>query len=230
MGSSRPQVPRSEIERAQRYASALQSFLCGCTTSSVDSQSRATLVEIRQALARARACIDEILAANAPVEGSAPPAPEPEASPPSRTPAPGSRSAQPPPSESPTAEGAIAQGPAGQRVDVVRPPEGQKTGGTRRAGAGLVLKDSETEPCFQEFQGRRELSPDTVAKLDAFASEQQLEMTEQERRRFLQKVQRWIETTPEGQVLTIRVSDLHGALKPYPQYRPDPDHKPAPGG
>jgi hypothetical protein len=93
-----------------------------------------------------------------------------------------------------------------------------------------MLKDTEAEPCLQEFQGRRELAPDTVAKLDAFAEENELEMTEHERRRFLQNVQRWIETTPEGQVLTIRVSRLHGAPKPYPQYRPDPSHKAAPGG
>ena len=208
----------AELERARRYAEALRSFLCGCAGWSIDDSSRPLLAQVDGALEAARRCIAETLAANPVVEEPVPPPipdPAPTADAKPARPATAESSAQPVATAGSVVTSAVGGAPP------ARP---------RSAGAALVLKDTEMEPCLQEFQGRRELTPEAIAKVDSFAADQALEMTEHERRRFLQSVQRWIESTPDGQVLAIRVSELHGAPKPYPQYRPDPNHKSAPGG
>lgn len=89
-------------------------------------------------------------------------------------------------------------------------------------GAQLVLEDTDERPLLQEFKGVRELTPIAEELLDGFLADNKIEMALNERRRLNDKVLRWLESTPDGQLLVLKISGIHGRPEPYSSYRPKP--------
>jgi len=85
--------------------------------------------------------------------------------------------------------------------------------------ARLVLEDTAELPLLQEFQGIVELTPEAGETLDGFLADHKIEYSTYEQRRLQDKVLRWIESTPEGQVLVLKISGIHGRPEPYSSYR-----------
>ncbi len=83
----------------------------------------------------------------------------------------------------------------------------------------LVLKNTTERPLLQEFQGRVELTFEAKERLQAFLVEARAEMAESDQRRFEEKVLRWIEGTPDGQILILKSGAMDGPFKLYPIYR-----------
>ncbi|MCP4898125.1 MAG: hypothetical protein GY906_14225 [bacterium] len=83
----------------------------------------------------------------------------------------------------------------------------------------LVLENTVENPLLQEFKGRVEMTGETHDTLNAFLVEAKAEMKENDQRRFEEKVVRWIEGTPEGQVLILKSGAFDGPYKLYPLYR-----------
>ncbi len=88
--------------------------------------------------------------------------------------------------------------------------------------AQLVLEDTSEMPLLQVFQGVTELTPEALEQVDAFLTKQAIELESRERRKLHEKVLRWVQATPEGQVLVIKLSGLSGRAEVYSSYRPKP--------
>jgi hypothetical protein len=86
--------------------------------------------------------------------------------------------------------------------------------------ARLVLEDTDSTPLIQEFKGVAELTPEAKGILQEFVSEHELDLGVFEKRRLQDRVLRWIESTPEGQVLVLKISGLHGRAEVYSSYQP----------
>lgn len=86
--------------------------------------------------------------------------------------------------------------------------------------ARLVLEDTVEVPLLQEFRGVVELTQEAKSLLDEFLAEHEIDLGPYEKRHLQDKVLRWIESTPEGQVLVFKISGLHGRPEPYASYRP----------
>jgi hypothetical protein len=67
-----------------------------------------------------------------------------------------------------------------------------------------------------------------VKKLDDFFDEQGLELNSHERRRLYEKVQRWIESTPNKRVLVLRMSGLSGKPDVVSSFQPKEEEDEAP--
>lgn len=119
---------------------------------------------------------------------------QPETSPPEHTPA-------PPPM--PT----VPSGP---------PPVAVPTGPSSR----LILEDTTEQPLLQEFQGNVELTQDAEKRLQGFLGSNDIELNSYELRKLEEKVRRWVEATPDGQSLVLKIGGLHGKREPYPSYVP----------
>jgi len=89
--------------------------------------------------------------------------------------------------------------------------------------ARLVLDHTWQKSLLQKRGGMMELTPETVKKLDTFFSEQGFEFNSHERRRLYEKVQRWIEATPNKRVLVLRVSGLSGKPDILSSFQPKED-------
>jgi hypothetical protein len=85
--------------------------------------------------------------------------------------------------------------------------------------ARLMLDDAMATPLLQVFQGVTELTPEAMSKVDAFFTENGVALEGPERRRLHDKILRWIQSTPEGQVLVVRLSGLSGKIEAYSSYR-----------
>ena len=85
--------------------------------------------------------------------------------------------------------------------------------------ARLVLEHTESTPLLQEFKGVAELTPGAKAILQEFMAEHELDLGVFEKRRLQDRVLRWIESTPEGQVLVLKISGLHGRAEVYSSYQ-----------
>lgn len=86
--------------------------------------------------------------------------------------------------------------------------------------ARLILDHTRQKPLLQKFKGMLGLTPKTRDLLDAFIKEQGMELNSHEIRRLREKVQRWIELTPNGRVLVLRVSGLFGKPDVYSSFQP----------
>ncbi len=75
-------------------------------------------------------------------------------------------------------------------------------------------------PLLQEFKGVRELTVLTKEKLHSFLAKQGIEFGKNETRHLHDKVLRWIEGTPTGRVLVIKISGLYGKPEAYSSYQP----------
>ena len=95
--------------------------------------------------------------------------------------------------------------------------------------ARLILDHTEELPLLQHFQGVSELTVEGKEQLDSFLAEQGVELGEYETHRIHDKVLRWIEAAPTGNVLVIKISGLFGKPEAYSSYEPrgkptpDPD-------
>jgi hypothetical protein len=115
--------------------------------------------------------------------------------------------APPPPAPPPTAEdlmGEIDRNPVAE-VD---------------PAARLVLEVTPTMPLLQTFKGVTELTVEARKALDDFLASQSVEIEKFERRRLQDKLLRWIEGIPEGQVLVVKLSGLTGKPQAYSSYKP----------
>lgn len=85
--------------------------------------------------------------------------------------------------------------------------------------ARLVLEHTDATPLLQEFKGVAELTPKAKEILQQFVDEHELDLGPFEKRRLQDRVLRWIESTPEGQVLVLKISGLHGRAEVYSSYQ-----------
>ncbi len=85
-------------------------------------------------------------------------------------------------------------------------------------GAVLVLSDTEQNPLLQTFQGMVELTPAAKEAIGDFVQRAGIVYNAYQLDRFQRKVLQWIEATPPGQVLVIKVGGLRGRREPYPSY------------
>jgi len=86
--------------------------------------------------------------------------------------------------------------------------------------ARLILENTDLRPLLQEFKGVRELTVLTKEQLQSFLAKQGIEFGKNETRRLHDKVLRWIEGTPAGRVLVIKISGLYGKPEAYSSYQP----------
>ena len=86
--------------------------------------------------------------------------------------------------------------------------------------ARLVLEDTVQTPLLQVFRGVTELTPQAKKAVEEFFAKQGIELEGNDRRRLHDKVLRWIQSTPEGHVLVIKLSGLSGRAEAYSNYRP----------
>ena len=86
--------------------------------------------------------------------------------------------------------------------------------------ARLILEHTEVRPLFHSFQGVAELTVEAKEQLDSFLAEQGVELAEYETHRIHDKVLRWIEAAPTGNVLVIKISGLFGKPEAYSSYQP----------
>ncbi len=84
----------------------------------------------------------------------------------------------------------------------------------------LVLEDSDAEPLLQEFKGTVELTETARGLLGGFLAGYGVELSSSSRRQLDHKVLRWLESTPDGHVLVLKMTTLHGYFEPYPVYEP----------
>jgi hypothetical protein len=89
--------------------------------------------------------------------------------------------------------------------------------------ARLVLDHTWQKSLLQKRGNMMELTPETVKKLDTFFSEQGFVLNSHEKRRLYEKVQRWIEATPNKRVLVLRVSGLSGKPDVLSSFQPKED-------
>ena len=88
------------------------------------------------------------------------------------------------------------------------------------ADARLILEKTDLRPLLQEFKGVKELTVVTKEQLHSFLAKQGIEFGKNETRRLHDKVLRWIEGTPAGRVLVIKISGLYGKPEAYSSYQP----------
>jgi len=85
-------------------------------------------------------------------------------------------------------------------------------------GSRLVLEDTEETPLLQTFKGNVELTHGAQEAIRSFLATNAIELNSYETRKLEHKIQRWIEATPEGQSLVLKIGWLSGSREPYPSY------------
>jgi len=88
------------------------------------------------------------------------------------------------------------------------------------ANARLILDHTWQKSLLQKRDGILRLTPKTAKMLDTFFADQSFELNSHERRRLYEKIQRWIESTPNGRVLVLRVSGLSGKPDVLSSFQP----------
>jgi hypothetical protein len=103
-----------------------------------------------------------------------------------------------------------------------RPTSAPGNGIPRGPTPKLILDAEQEPPLLDEIGDSYELSAAAREMLDDFLTEASLELNSRERHQLERKVERWLMTTPEGQQLVLKITDLHGTAAPYPTYRSRP--------
>lgn len=132
--------------------------------------------------------------------------------------------AAPPPPPAAPGDGAPAQASVPAEGDPATPappppadaPQPIPVRSTRR----LLLADLDERPLLQQFQGSIELTDAARELLTEFLEEHEISLGGYQRHKLDDAVQRWIEATPDGQVLVLKIGGLRGRLEPYPSYVP----------
>jgi hypothetical protein len=86
--------------------------------------------------------------------------------------------------------------------------------------ARLILEDHELKPLTQTFQGVTELTGTAKETLEEFLAKQNIKIDGHDLRRLHDKMLKWIEGIPLGQVLVIKLSGLTGKPNVYSSYQP----------
>jgi hypothetical protein len=86
--------------------------------------------------------------------------------------------------------------------------------------ARLVLEDHELRPLLQTFKGVTELTVGAKETLEKFLAKQNVTIEGHDLRRLHDKMLKWIEGIPLGQVLVIKLSGLTGKPNVYSSYQP----------
>lgn len=86
--------------------------------------------------------------------------------------------------------------------------------------ARLVFEDHRLKPLTQTFKGVTELTIGAKKTLEDFLAEQSVELDTHDLRRLHDKLLKWIEGTPLGQVLVVKLSGLSGKPQAYSSYQP----------
>jgi hypothetical protein len=86
--------------------------------------------------------------------------------------------------------------------------------------ARLILEDHQLKPLVQTFQGVNELTAGAKETLEDFLAKQDIKIEGQDLRRLHDKMLKWIEGIPLGQVLVIKLSGLTGKPNVYSSYQP----------
>ena len=86
--------------------------------------------------------------------------------------------------------------------------------------ARLILEDHELKPLTQTFKGVTELTVGAKEMLDGFLTKQGVKIEGHDLRRLHDKMLKWIEGIPLGQVLVIKLSGLTGKPNVYSSYQP----------
>lgn len=86
--------------------------------------------------------------------------------------------------------------------------------------ARLILEVNKLNPLAQKFQGVTELTIETKETLDEFLAMQNIQIEGRDLRRLHDKMLKWIEGIPHGQVLVVKVSGLSGKPNIYSSYQP----------
>ena len=82
----------------------------------------------------------------------------------------------------------------------------------------LVLDNTEENPLVQEFREITELTPLCEKMADDFLDAWKIELSYYNRKKFLERLLRWISSAPEGQVLVIKMKTAEEPYTPYPSY------------
>jgi len=82
----------------------------------------------------------------------------------------------------------------------------------------LVLDDTEDRPMVQTFRGITELTPECKKVVDEFLATWSIQYDDIKRRKLRERLVRWIDSAPHGQVLVIKVRTLSEPFEPYPSY------------
>jgi len=88
------------------------------------------------------------------------------------------------------------------------------------SNARLILEDHELKPLTQTFQGVTELTVGAKETLEEFLAKQNITIEGHDLRRLHDKMLKWIEGVPLGQVLVIKLSGLTGKPNVYSSYQP----------
>jgi len=117
---------------------------------------------------------------------------------------------------------ATANVPEIEASDEPAPPTGSDLGPVADVdrAARLILEDTKERPLLQKFQGVVELTVEAKEQLDGFLTQQGVELGKYETHRIHDKVLRWIEGTPGGNVLVIKITGLFGKPEAYSRYQP----------
>ncbi len=86
--------------------------------------------------------------------------------------------------------------------------------------ARLILEDHELKPLLQTFKGVTELTVGAKETLEKFLAKQNVKIEGHDLRRLHDKMLKWIEGIPLGQVLVIKLSGLTGKPNVYSSYQP----------
>jgi len=89
----------------------------------------------------------------------------------------------------------------------------------------LVLEHTFQEPLLRGVEGKYELTQRAIEQIDTFFAGADIAHDTGERRRYYRKIARWLEATPDGMVLAIRIGGLSGRPEPYPKYQQRPKSK-----
>jgi len=102
------------------------------------------------------------------------------------------------------------------------PIPGPARTGPRGPTPKLVLDPENDPPLLDERADTFELSSTANQMIDEFLNDASIEMNSHDRHQLERKVERWLMTTPDGQQLVLKITDLHGSAAPYPTYRQRP--------
>ena len=105
------------------------------------------------------------------------------------------------------------------------PPAGQAPPRTATEDGGrMVFQSTPDRPLLREVQGQAELTDESRKRIGEFMKTHGLE-GEAARHRLETRMLRWLEATPTGQVLVLKMGSLNGRPEPYPTYMaPDLAH------
>jgi hypothetical protein len=82
----------------------------------------------------------------------------------------------------------------------------------------IELFDCDETPILQTFQGEVELTDGARSLLRGFLEGHHIRYGKYHMQKFEEKVLRWVESTPDGQMLVLKIGGLSGKPEPYPSY------------